>query len=267
MRYSAQLSLLGLLVIAPLLAACTSFTPTAMSTQTTVAASSSAPRTDVPNRSAIQVTPTPQVPTVRSTPIPQTPTPTIEAGWKRYTKRSNGFTVVLPSSWKEIDPDSINLEASNAALKKQFPGMASTFEGQARELVNSDVKFAAIDQAQSAPQSTFPAFMNIVKVPLTQEMSLDQYLESSRAQVATAPQAMQIIADRRVNLGDSEGLEIQYQTRVPMGTGESIIAVSLQYIALDGKDAYAISLTAPEREVEQYRSVFEKIGTSFQLIN
>jgi hypothetical protein len=163
-----------------------------------------------------------------------------------------------------MDPQT--LEASLDAVKEQNPEMASMLEGQARTLVTSGIKFFGFDLSPEATAAGFATNVNVFKQSLGAEASLDFYVQLNVGQLENIPNVVEPISHQRVNIAAGEAEQMRYGMEMAAPDGQTVTMALTQYLVVEGKDAYVITLTTRADWAEKYAPIFEQIGQSFRLI-
>lgn len=218
-------------------------------------------------------TPTPAPPTATSippteTPIPPTPTvlPTVAPDWDRYMLRTAGFVISLPRSWQKIDVDKAEWEAREAAVLKKFPDLPTMIEGQAREERHTDTKLRALDATELARQAGVYPELNLVKIPLVEEIPLERFIEWSQKRSDVLLDREYLVSHRMVEVGGREALEMQYDVSQAFPNNKYLRVRAMRYVWVKDKNAYVLTLAAPARLREQYEPMFEQIGETFHIV-
>ncbi|MGD9099102.1 MAG: hypothetical protein PVF45_01385 [Anaerolineae bacterium] len=158
------------------------------------------------------------------------------------------------------------LDASLEAVKENNPQVASFLEGQARDLVVSGIKFFGFDVSVEAIMTGYTTNVNVLKQSLGLEMSLDFFVQVSVAQLENMD-GIEGVSQQRVDLEAGESAELTYQWNMVMPTGETIALAITQYAIIQGEDAYIITMTTTDDQIETYAPLFEKIASSFQILD
>jgi hypothetical protein len=105
-----------------------------------------------------------------------------------------------------------------------------------------------------------------LKVDLGLEVPLDFYVSVNLVQVEKIADPEVPITHERVTLTNLEAEEIKYAAEYVNAAGEPVPVMLTQYLALEGGTAYIVTLATPTELADNYSTVFEQIGQSFQLL-
>lgn len=248
----------------------TALPPTAAPTETDLpTATDTAIPTDTPLPTATPLptdTPT-RTPTATDTPIPSpvptntpiaTPTeapPAVPAGWRGYETAK--FFIALPEEWETIDVDKEGIEAIMNVLRglnaEWAQNLINTFSNEA---IQEALKFWAKD---IQPAGTGYASANVTYQAMPYSISRDDLC----IQLPAAYQQMGLdLLDTQCDL-EINGLEAaSFTNRLSAG----VLAIKqVQYIFVNQKDLWSVTLAVDETAWEQYLNTFEGIAESFQV--
>lgn len=216
-------------------------------------------------------------PVPTDTPIPtETPTPeptaalvtsTLESGWIRYELPGEGFAITLPPRWRPVDLTPDMLAVNLQAIRDENPGIRGLISDQMlRGQILSGLTFYAVHAAPETYIYDTPANLNLVKLVLQIDISLETYIQQKLRQIELQVIRNTPIRHERVMLGNVEAAKFAYDREITGTTGEFISVHIIQYLILDGRTSYVITLTAPRPLTETYVPMFEEIGASFELL-
>ena len=268
-----KLILLGTAFIVWSLLGCNFLAPAPTPTPTdTPTATSTPPPTLTPTHT---FTPTPSLtstrtpsPTPSQTPTqPPTSTPYAEGDLLIYEKPGDGFAIGLPPTWAPFDVSAEAIEAAITFVKKNNPDISDLLTSQLKSLIAAGVKFFAIDFGPGSAGDGIVTNLSILYQPLPITVSLDAYIQINIAQLEALPNVVAPVKHNTVMLKAGEGEELQYQLTVNLPGGKTTTAAITQYVFIEGKDAYVITLTTRASQAEKYAPIFAEIGKSFRLLN
>lgn len=163
-----------------------------------------------------------------------------------------------------MSPD--GFEAAIQQLGEANPDLADILSNQAQSLISSGVKFFALDIGPGAVANNLVANANVIKQELTVNASLDTFVELSVTQLKNLSFVVKPVKHKRVQLHVGEAEELRYQMKFTQPLGRTARAAATQYVFLEGRDLYVISLIAPIDKAAQYQPIFVEIGQSFRLL-
>ncbi|MBI3329559.1 MAG: DUF4124 domain-containing protein [Nitrospinae bacterium] len=191
-------------------------------------------------------------------------------GWTFYQKPAEGFSIALPSTWKQLEMTAQPLDATLKAVAEKNPRLIPLLEWQARYLVafggklsGSGGKFIGFDPAPGPTVAGYAAHIHAFKVPLSEQMPLNLLVQLVMNHLENRVDVAKPISHRRVNLTGSEGEKVQY--RVSGSTDPAPAMAITQFLLSKGQDVYTVTLTTTADQAEKYAPIFEKIGQSFRV--
>jgi hypothetical protein len=234
---------------------------------------------DTPTPVAAESTPTQPAatPVSTNTPLPtETPTPeptaalvttTLDSGWIRYELPGEGFAMTLPPRWRPVDLTPETLAATLQTIQDENPGIRGLISDQMlRGQILSGLTFYAIHAAPETYIYDTPTNLNVVKLVLQIDITLETYVQQKLRQIELQVIRNTPIRHERVMLGNVEAEKFAYDREITGTTGEFISVHIIQYLILDGRTSYVITLTAPRPLTDTYVPMFEEIGASFELV-
>ena len=182
----------------------------------------------------------------------------VEDNSVRYEKKQEGFAISLPPSWAEFNLDKKALTQTLNIIKEKNPNIDKNYEALFEKIVEGGyIKFFAYDG--NSLTSGFLTNINVMKEQLKFEISLDVYIELTKAQLE---KMLNPVTNRRIKTNSGEAEVLYYK----IITGNQVVAIT-QIIAVKGKEAFVVTLSTSESQAEKYSPVFEKIGQSFEVFD
>lgn len=204
-----------------------------------------------------------RVPTATPTRVlSPTPTPTLEPGWKLHPMAAEKFAVAMPSSWDSSAISKDRLAADMDNLAKKNPAIANSLKSQPAEYLNS-LKFIGMETDRAATASGFTPNINIIHTVESVDLTLDMMVAASQKEFADAKIDAQY---RRLKIPAGETAEFKFSMPMKLNTNQ-IVLMAVQYVIVQGRNQYAISCTATDKQAKKYTPICEKIGQSFRWIN
>ena len=181
------------------------------------------------------------------------------AGTKRHDVASHGFSIALPRDWRSIAPEDVlsgeeleELEAENPEIRRFIEAMRGD---------DSPIKYFAFDPDI---EQEFATNLNVIVVPLGQEVAFDELRESTLAEVEALPTLTSEVTDERVELPAGDALRLTYRQQFDTGNGGQEVATT-QYTFAAGDSAYVLTFTTLPGEEAAYRDVFRAAAESFRV--
>jgi len=181
-------------------------------------------------------------------------------GWTNYAVESQGFALDVPSDWRAISVEDVAKSGFIEKLAKENPDMAPAVETFSQP--DSPLRFFAADPSITRQ---FATSVTVGTEDVPPGTTLDQYRQ---AMLRTFDQLSAIKTDvgvRDVDLPGGSAVEFRYVMALTLN-GEPIESEVLQYLFLDGEQAYAVTYSVlPERSAE-YVETIRRSADSFRLL-
>jgi hypothetical protein len=240
----------------------TGATPTVAPTMRVIA--SPAP----PTATAVRPTAPPE-PTAAPEPTPRSITYSalFTDGLVFYENPTEGFAIVLPDTWQQIELDREMFEASLKSVMDQNPQLAAVSGGSLCCQMASGLKFYAADRGSDSDQACpCAATINIVRMDLKMAISLDEVVPALVSGLEQTVDTIGPVAQRRVQLSAGDAEEVRYAAELRHPDGKKVISAVTQYLIVKGRDIYIVSLNTTKEHEERYFPIFEAIGKSFRFV-
>ena len=114
--------------------------------------------------------------------------------------------------------------------------------------------------------SGLPPSVNVIKIELPFDLSLDDYIFINLKQIETMVGPDTPIAHQRVTLGNVDAEELEYEMTMT-GVAGDVTGKITQYLILDGQTAYVVTIVCLSEFAADYAPTFKDIGTSFRLLD
>jgi protein-disulfide isomerase len=210
-------------------------------------------------------------PTPTPTPLPPTPTSASAAAlapapadWNVYQVPDDQYAIALPPSWGNVDMDPGKFSESLDAAKNKYPDVGALVEGDAITLINAGVTFFGFDPSPETVPTGIPTDASVQRQSLGADMTLDEIQQVALAQLESAASVVKPVAYRRVALASGEGLEMRFTANATDQSGKTFNLAVTQYLVLQKRDIYVVTLSAAAELGGKYASVFEQIGGSLR---
>lgn len=186
-----------------------------------------------------------------------------EEGWNLYKKPSDGFSIALPPTWREIETGPQTPGSASRLFKELNPEVSRILEWQERNMMERGVVFLAYDWP---PKPEFFASVGIQKRDLPVDFRLDDLVKLTLSTYERIKFIEKPISNRRVNLGGSEAERLQYRLNMTLPTGEAVTLDMNHYLILKGLSLYQVLFSATAKQAQTFTPIFEKIAQSFQWV-
>ena len=175
--------------------------------------------------------------------------------------------MTLPPRWRPVDLTPEMLGATLQTIRDENPGIRGLISDQMlRGQILSGLTFYAIHAAPETYIYDTPTNLNVVKLVLQIDITLETYVQQKLRQIELQVIRNTPIRHERVMLGNIEAERFAYDREITGTTGEFISVHIIQYLVLDGRTSYVITLTAPRPLTDTYVPMFDEIGASFELM-
>jgi hypothetical protein len=204
------------------------------------------------NQTPTDQTPTSQAETANTTGTgAQVATP---AGYVTFTDPSDGFSIAVPGSWRQVDPNSPTAQATIDELEKSNPNLQTALGSGVADLTAKGIKFLAIDPVVAggiAPN------VNVIAKPALGFGSknlaqLKQALPGQYAQVGAQLQDLTV-----VTFAGRSALEAVLDLPLSGVGGSKLTAQETQYFVAANNYLYVVTLTGTSPDLDQVASTFE----------
>ncbi len=188
-------------------------------------------------------------------------------GWTYYENANEGYGIGVPPNWQALDLDPNKLNSTLEAIRKKNPGVAADLEAQGKNLMSAGFKLFAYDVSTALPAQPFLTNMNLITDPLTEPLSLDQYVQGSLKQLHKLKTLSEPVGNRSLQLNAGPAVELNYRLLVVNARGEPLMINSMQYIWLRGQNAYILTLTTTDSQAAGYAETFQKAAENVFWLN
>lgn len=227
---------------------CLLATPTFITVCLLIGCSRSAPIATFPTPSFspapfVTASPTPpsSAPSTVQSPTPSL-SPALKSGWVLIERPDDGFTVVIPGTWKALD-----LSASQYAPMRSYGFV-----------------FYALDPESSPATTRAPGSFSVAKKAVATPTTLDYLASVERQSLEAATDTVKPVAIERVQLSFGEAVRMYYQKNMTRAGGQIETMVFLQYEFLKDNDRYLFTFETVPTISEKYLPIFEEIARSFR---
>ena len=190
----------------------------------------------------------------------------LDAGWVRYTKAVEGFSLALPAEWLQFD---LNPAAVDDVLQKMAddePALKSMLTDQLRNAAATGLKFFGFEMPQDSTSREF-ALMNVVQSSAPSELPLETLGTELRRQYNEFSTIVKPVKLERVRLPAGEARRFTYTQNRLDEAGKPRELVLTQYLLINGSGyPFLLSFGAPASQAEIYAPIFEEIAQSFQFV-
>lgn len=214
------------------------------------------------NQTPTNQTPADQTPTNQALSGQGEPTPTTTAGsqvvtppgYVTFTDASDGFSIAVPGSWRQVDPNSPTAQATIDELEKSNPNLEAALGAGVSDLTAKGIKFLAIDPVVSAG---IAPNVNVIAKPALGfgPKNLAQLKEALPGQYAKVGARLQDLTE--VTFAGRSALEAVLDLPLSGVGGSRLTAHETQYFVAANNYLYVVTLTGTSPDLDQVASTFE----------
>lgn len=187
-------------------------------------------------------------------------------GTVRYEKKDDGFAVVLPESWLQVDVRPNTFQQGVDEVSKQNPEFSKILSGQLRALEASNIRFFAYDQVPDALAEGYITNVNVIKQDLGMEIPLTMLVPASVKQLEGLGNVRSPIATRMVRVKSGDAAQLRYRLTLKMAAGGDAEIAIVQYMVVDSANLYVVSMGTLQTYAEKYLPLFQQIGESLEIV-
>jgi hypothetical protein len=206
---------------------------------------------------ATNQTPADQTPTSQAEPSTTTATGAqvgTPAGYVAFTDATDGFSIAVPASWRQIDPNSPTAQTTIDELEKSNPNLQAALGSGVADLTAKGIKFLAIDPVVAggiAPN------LNVIAKPALGfgPKNLAQLKAALPGQYSNVGAQLQDLTD--VTFAGRSALEAVLDLPLTGVGGSKLTAQETQYFVAANNYLYVVTLTGTSPDLDQVASTFE----------
>jgi hypothetical protein len=172
-------------------------------------------------------------------------------GWSTHHVADGGFSLQVPAAWKTLD----KLDSSSV---DDFLADNPQFEPYRQVFTSGLIKLMAFDP-DVAPG--FATNVNVLVHNLGTSMSLSQYADATKAQIARATGAEPQL--RLVQLPAGRCARVSYEMSNTKIHGKKKRLALQQVACLRSGSEYVVTFTTLASELDRYRTTFDRAARSF----
>jgi hypothetical protein len=183
--------------------------------------------------------------------------------WPLYKVAAEGFSISLPSAWRQFDMSPGSFEKMMKDVTRQNPQFEQ-LAGNLRQKVAAGIKFFGFDE--TSVKTGNMTNVSVIRLANPIEISLDQVVEGNIQEFNKLPAIAKPVPHSRVKTALGEGERFKFVMPVVDPRGRTISTTITMYIFVSGKDNYTVTMTCLTDRDAEYSTTFDKIGQSFRLI-
>ena len=198
----------------------------------------------------------------------QTPTATIAAAplpvdWQRIDLGK--LTLALPAEWVLTSPEELDVSNAVTEMAVQNPQLKAVLEQGRIALGSGQVQLIAYDVAPERLGATaFPTNLRVGQQTFAEAPTLNAVSDANEQELrATA--GFSDVERTAIMLGDQSATRLRSTLRVNDPLGEQLQLTLEQYLVLQDKELYIITLTTPTSQQAAYRPIFDQILATTRL--
>jgi hypothetical protein len=194
--------------------------------------------------------------------------PPLEFGWTLATIKSEGFAIGLPPGWVKFDLSQNDLQSGISEMQKANPNLASALTGEMASMASQGIKLFAVDKYGNFASTGFATNLNVIKLELPGDTSLDQLSEQSVNEMK-----QQLHTDtpikffkNRLSVNSGEALRLQYSININTPAGKALDVSFTQYLVINDGYYYIVTFTTTDGEFAGYANAFDKSAKTLTIL-
>jgi hypothetical protein len=200
------------------------------------------------------------------TPQPAEVVVVVPNGWSEYPVPENGFAISVPTTWQQLPVKAMELEAALQAVRETNPELAGALGVNAPTLIQNGVKFWAYDLTPESVQGAFATNLTVTRQILPNPVSFDTFVTVNLNQLNALETRNSNIVSDRTSIAGLPAERIRYLLTLDAGDGAPVTTAILQYLVLNGRNAYVLTFATRTDLIGQYNEVFEQSASSLRFI-
>jgi hypothetical protein len=133
-------------------------------------------------------------------------------------------------------------------------------------MVAAGIKLMALDASPESLGSGFPTSFNVLKLEMPMDITFDDYVEVNVMQLKSLYGEDIRLSQETQPIGGLEAAKLEYQAEMNDLLGQTHTVTYQQYLMLDGRTQYVLTLAATEDQIGQNEELFSRVAQSFELI-
>lgn len=201
-----------------------------------------------------------------ATPAPTSVVVVVPNGWSEYALPESGFAVSVPTAWQRLPVKNPELAAALGSVRQSNPELAQALGENAEALLQSGVKFWAIDLNPETQQSGFASNVTVTRQTLPNAVSFDTFVALNLAQLDALTTRNSEITHERVLIAGQPAERVRYLLAMNREDDSPMLAALTQYLILNGRYAYVLTYATRSDLIAKYREVFDQSAASMRFI-
>lgn len=188
-------------------------------------------------------------------------------GWTNYLYQELGFSISLPPKWALLDLNSGDVETMLSAASETNPELASLFSSSyLTNMVAAGIRLIAVDTDADSLTAGVSTNLNVLVLDLPFVMTMEDYIEVNKEQIISMLGQETLINQQTVMLGNVEAEMFEYEAVLNDVYGNPHSVTFQQYLLLDGKTQYILTITSTKENFNRNATLFAGIASSFNLV-
>ncbi len=201
-----------------------------------------------------------------ATPAPTSVVVVVPNGWSEYALPDSGFAISAPTTWQRLPVQKAELDAALQTVRQSNPELAQALGENAEALVQSGVKFWALDLTPETLQANFATNVTVTRQALPNAVSFDTFIAVNLKQLEALSSRNSEIVHERTSIAGQPAERVRYLLTLNREQDAPMTVAITQYLVLNGRNAFALTFATRTDLADKYRGVFDQSAASMRFI-
>jgi hypothetical protein len=187
----------------------------------------------------------------------------LPADWQRIQQPQ--FSLALPPEWTVTSAEEMNVADAVNEMAAQNPQLKAVLEQGRAALISGQVQLLAFDlNPERIDISGFPTNIRIGRQTVANPAVLEQVADVNEQDLRNTP-GFSEVKRTPVLVSGVPATRLTSQLQVNDTAGQPLTLAVEQYLLVDNKEVFVITLTTPHAQQEAYRTTFDQILATLRL--
>jgi hypothetical protein len=177
----------------------------------------------------------------------------VPAGYAPFVDQTDGFSIAVPTAWRQLDPTSPGAAAIFAQLGQDNPNLKTVLGPDLSTLISKQVKILALD---AGSQNGFASSVNVIARPEPGIQSSDLAQIARQLPAEYAQLGATLLGTSMVTLGGEQALQETLDLPLHDLQGAAIVARETQYFVGANDFLYTVTLAGDSPDLPTIASTF-----------
>lgn len=189
----------------------------------------------------------------------------LQAGWTRFDKKADHFSLALPPTWRQIDMDPAKLDESLAKLSEVNPAMGAALTPQIQSLVASGVKFFGLDPDVELAKTGFATNLSAIVDKIGPKVDFEASLRANVAQIEAVDVVVKPVQQTRLKIGGRDAARLRYE--MVLNPEAEFKVVTTQYLFVAGGHSIIFTFSNLPTQTAHYEPTFAAIAQTIRIFD